>query len=131
MNTEEEFLKNRYFFIRDGKPPLCLNIVRKRIFEHRVEEIYPLKLNIKNSTDLIERLTPSIYSMLSYLRKNNTREQNYPYGSNTTVSIKALCLTAPQERERCDLFKIKFKFSDITKVNILRSIKRKIKNEVK
>ena len=69
--------------------------------------------------------------MLSYLRKNNTSEQNYPYGSNTTVSIKAFCLTAPQGREKCDLFEIKFKFSDITKVNVLRLIKRKIKNEVK
>ena len=112
----------------DRNPPRFINFLRKRIFERRVGEIYPLKLNIKNSIDLIERLTPSIYSMFSYLRKNNTNEQNYPYGSNTTVSIKAFCLTAPQERERCDLFEIKFKFSDITKVNVLRSIKRKIKN---
>ena len=69
--------------------------------------------------------------MLSYLRKNNTSEQNHPYSSNTKVSIRAFCLSAPQERERQDLSEIKFKFSDITKVNVLRSIKQKVKNEVK
>ena len=131
METIEESLKNRIFFIWNKKQLLASpDPVRKKIFEHRVEEIYPLKLNIKNSVDLIARLTPSIYSRLSYLRKNNTSEQNYPYSSNTKVSIKAFCLTDPQERERQDLFEIKFKFSDITKVNVFRSIKQKIENEV-
>ena len=88
MNTIEDFFKNRIYFTQGEVPKTPTsqdNEIRYNDDWHcEVEkEIYPLKLNITNAIDLAERLTPLVYSLLSFLTSNNS------FHPKTKITIEA------------------------------------------
>ena len=69
METMEEFFKNRIFFFNTRHHVFNHGFIHdfkvKRAFTHESKIHNPLSLNITNTFDLVEKLTLSLYFVLS------------------------------------------------------------------
>ena len=132
MKTIEEFFKNRIINEFDDKTItqlICRDFKLKCAYEYKSKEISPLSLNITNSLDLIEKLKPLVYFTASYLEKFKNVNNHTPHDTLETKAIFS-CRHRGFFNEE-DLFKIEFKFGDLTSVNIFRKIDLRIKNIIK
>ena len=110
------------------------NFEVKRAFTHESKIHNPLSLIITNTFDLLEKLTPSLYFVLSDLEKfKNTEGENHPYNPDDTIEVYASVFPVTGKRFYSGnmLFKVKFKFGCLTNVNIFRKTKLRIKREIK
>ena len=127
MNSLEESFKNRILLAWDtsnmGDHAFNQNFVVKWAFLHESKIYNPLSLNITNTFDLVEKLTPSLYFVLSDLEKiKNIDNQNHPsYNPDDTVVVFVIVYPVTEEFfSGIKLFKVKFKFSALTNVNIFQ-----------
>ena len=134
MKTIEEFFKNRIYYGR------CFDVMGDHGFNREFEvkwafnyegEIYnPLSLNITNSFDLVEKLTPLFYFIVSYLEKFKN-ENNYNSGDTIKLYSYFSSHIGGDIYRTDSLFDIKFMFDDLTSVNVLQKIKLRIEKAFK
>ena len=152
MKTLEEFFKNRLYFN-------CKNVIHynlgnlefkdKSLYKYRSKYFTPLDLNIKNSYDLLKRIVPKHYFVISQLKKYLDIDDEYRpfiyhilynnlkrYRSDDVVKFYAYIYTS-SKKKGCwimnkSILSIEFNLGDLIKdENNLQSIKLQIKERLK
>ena len=135
MNSIEEFFRNRISFTyHEYMGDVILNrdfsVFDALYYEGKIYK--PLRLNIKNTFDLVENLTPLLTYIASTLKefKNNARK-NYKNYQDYSFCIKMkLCRKYSNLIQIGQVFKVNFIFVSSLNINVIKtSIKRKIEDE--
>ena len=102
--------------------------LERKLFLFRKILNNPLSLNIKNTFDLVEKLTPLLYYIASVLEKIQNECENYDPSNCINFSVYVY----PHCREYQDIFSVinkyidSFSFDDLANVNIVQKIKLRI-----